>query len=355
MPTLKFWREGVDGDVSVFLKTGAEEKDPEYLCVDRDQNVIISKTFAGKTGISRLKVNMNAAEDVSPNALSGTFVRSFIVFLFAIAVGTLFYFIFENCTCGHSETAVELCDANSCEETGGYQKSFLDAFYMSCVTLTTVGFGDFAPRSVAGRTFFLFWGLFGVVAVANFSVQFGEAFLVVSRLEDKMEINVEEVFDEIDVDKTGTIDKDEFLIFALLEYGLITRWELEEIYNQFEEMDTSGDGSLSRDEITGRFHKVREKEAGVVNHHILVRVASYLMPWLYPEVHDRSSSASTHPTATVTGVGGAQGHVHKHPHHAHLPHTEPSAVGKTNGSDETDGMELATSPPASAEDRKSVV
>ena len=43
-------------------------------------------------------------------------------------------------------------DGDNCTETGGVQLSFEDAFYMGVITFSTVGFGDFSPKSELGRS-----------------------------------------------------------------------------------------------------------------------------------------------------------------------------------------------------------
>ena len=48
--------------------------------------------------------------------------------------------------------------------------SLLDSFYFSSITLTTVGYGDFAPETAAGKlftVFYLFTGIGLIVAFLN--------------------------------------------------------------------------------------------------------------------------------------------------------------------------------------------
>ena len=71
------------------------------------------------------------------------------LFLLAIAAGTVVFGVFENCSCSYGRTAIEGCDPQNCEATGGSTRSVLDAFYLSCITLTTVGFGDQTPKCAA--------------------------------------------------------------------------------------------------------------------------------------------------------------------------------------------------------------
>ena len=53
------------------------------------------------------------------------------------------------------------------QEADGSDINFLDAFYLSVMSVTTVGFGDYSPRSEEGRLVCVFWILFSVVAVSK--------------------------------------------------------------------------------------------------------------------------------------------------------------------------------------------
>ncbi|MEP5612052.1 MAG: potassium channel family protein [Cyclobacteriaceae bacterium] len=46
--------------------------------------------------------------------------------------------------------------------------TWLDAFYFSFITLTTIGFGDFAPKTDAGKIFTIFYIVLGVGIILAF-------------------------------------------------------------------------------------------------------------------------------------------------------------------------------------------
>ncbi len=46
--------------------------------------------------------------------------------------------------------------------------TWLDAFYFSFITLTTIGFGDFAPTTDAGKVFTIFYIVLGVGVILAF-------------------------------------------------------------------------------------------------------------------------------------------------------------------------------------------
>jgi hypothetical protein len=80
-------------------------------------------------------------------------ITSFIPFAILVGMGTVFYAIYEHCTCSYGIDLIAGCVDHSFEEcalTGGDVKTWTESFYMCVITLTTIGFGDFTPMSHLG-------------------------------------------------------------------------------------------------------------------------------------------------------------------------------------------------------------
>lgn len=52
--------------------------------------------------------------------------------------------------------------------------SWVDSFYFSVITLSTVGYGDFSPATVAGKLFTTLYILMGLGVLTNFIVKLAE-------------------------------------------------------------------------------------------------------------------------------------------------------------------------------------
>merc|ERR1719171_2650471 len=179
-------------------------------------------------------------------------IVSAILFGIFVAFGTIFYATYEKCTCSYGVSHVNGCIESTddiCAATGGYVKTWIDAFYMSVITMTTVGFGDHAPRSEIGRAVGCVWILFGVVATANFASAFGALLIGAQKTQHRLGKVTEEIFEKIDKNHDGIIDRREFRTYALLKFGLVTYEDLDEIDNLFDAIDVDGSGSLSHDEV----------------------------------------------------------------------------------------------------------
>jgi len=83
--------------------------------------------------------------------LNKGFIKSPAIRTFLWAMVTVFFFVFFG--------VVVYMEADNL--------TFANAFYMSCITVTTVGYGDISPQTESGRVIACFWLLFSVVATAR--------------------------------------------------------------------------------------------------------------------------------------------------------------------------------------------
>lgn len=170
-----------------------------------------------------------------------------LVFANFVAAGTIFYATQESCSCSYGATQISGCVEDRCEETGGAVKGWIDSFYMAVITLTTVGFGDHSPKSQNGRIFGCFWMALGVGAFGNFVAEFSKVFLQARRKSRMM--SSKDVFKIIDTDGSGYLALHEFRQFALLKWGLVEPEQLAGIDGLFKQIDKSGDGQVSQEEL----------------------------------------------------------------------------------------------------------
>lgn len=191
------------------------------------------------------------AVDAAEASLS--IMPAFVIFALFVISGTLFYGLMEACSCSYGVTAIEGCvelPIEKCFETGGATNSWVEAFYMSIITLTTVGFGDHSPKSRFGRMFGCFWMLCGVAATANLMGNVGKALLEHKRQRKHLTTVSHSLFAQIDASHDGRLSKNEFRHFALLKFGLVSHADIREIDELFASMDTDKTGSLSFEEIS---------------------------------------------------------------------------------------------------------
>lgn len=173
--------------------------------------------------------------------------------ILVVVFGTVFYAVFEACTCSYGKTRVPGCistDYASCAASGGWLKSWPAAFYMSIITLTTVGYGDISPRSQLGRAVAVLWMIFGVLAVGNWIKGISD-FLTETQQgshEDAQTID-HHVFDLIDKSGDGSLSKSEYVNYVLIKYGMVTEADLDMIESQYDEIDKMMTGSVTLAQI----------------------------------------------------------------------------------------------------------
>ncbi|GFS40234.1 Ca2+ activated outward rectifying K+ channel 6 [Actinidia rufa] len=129
------------------------------------------------------------------------------------------------------------------------EMSWVDSFYLSVTSVTTVGYGDYAFTTLTGRCFAIIWLLVSTFAVAR-------AFLYLTELRiDKRNRKIANwvlqkkmtLGDLVaaDLDHDGSISKSEYIIYKLREMGKIAEKDIVQICNQFEMLDDSNCGKLT--------------------------------------------------------------------------------------------------------------
>jgi voltage-gated potassium channel Kch len=178
---------------------------------------------ASRGAHSRNSAQGKRHEERRSNAMA--LLRAVGLFLFVAIVGTVFFHLYP-----------------------GEDKSIWLAFYMSCVTLTSVGFGAIHPQTEGGYLFATVWMLIGVSATAHMVCTFGE-FLLKQRQQVTIDLAKEELFKEMDADGSGTVDKLEFLKFEMVRRGHCQANEIEGILDLFHKLDRDGSGELDVEDV----------------------------------------------------------------------------------------------------------
>lgn len=130
--------------------------------------------------------------------------------------------------------------------------SFVDAVYTTIISATTVGFGDFEPTQNGTKVIMTFWLGFSTMCVAKVVADFTDATMkarqrAMSRrlLTASMDLNS---MKQMDADKSGSIDKSEFLTEMLVRSGKVDRREIDTILLRFNQLDTNSSGDITASE-----------------------------------------------------------------------------------------------------------
>jgi len=151
--------------------------------------------------------------------------RALGVFLIAVCIGTSFFHFYP-----------------------GEDKTVWQAFYLSCVSLTTVGFGAIHPETQGGCLFATFWMLIGVSCTANMICTLGDS-LLKHRRDLTSALMKEECLKEMDADGSGKVDKMEFLRFELVRRGVCKKHDIDNVLAIFDALDTDHSGELDFEDL----------------------------------------------------------------------------------------------------------
>lgn len=141
--------------------------------------------------------------------------------------------------------------------------SFVDGFYLTVVTVTSVGYGDISPKSIAGRWFAIFFLLPATIATAQ--AMSAAAAVPMKAHKKKLELMVirqygedltnEELADLIQ-DPVGkrdstdtTCSRNEFILKILVKLDKVNPKLLQDISAEFDRLDNDGSGFINLDDV----------------------------------------------------------------------------------------------------------
>lgn len=126
---------------------------------------------------------------------------------------------------------------------------WIDSFYLSVMSVTTVGYGDRAFKTLQGRLFASIWLLFSTLAVARAFLYLAEARIDkrhrrIAKWVLHREITVEDLL-AADINHNGFISKSEYVIYKLKEMGKIVEKDILQICDQFNKLDRNNSGKIT--------------------------------------------------------------------------------------------------------------
>lgn len=135
---------------------------------------------------------------------------------------------------------------------------WVDSFYLSVMSVTTVGYGDRAFTSLSGRIFASIWLLVSTLAVARAFLYLAEA--RVDKRHRRMakwvlgqDMTVSQ-FLAADIDNNGFVSKSEYVIYKLKEMGKVTEKDILQISKKFERLDKGNCGKITLADLMEGHH-----------------------------------------------------------------------------------------------------
>ncbi|KAF7803200.1 two-pore potassium channel 3 [Senna tora] len=126
---------------------------------------------------------------------------------------------------------------------------WLDSFYLSVMSVTTVGYGDQAFKTLPGRIFAAIWLLVSTLAVARAFLYLAEA--RVDKRHRSMakwilgqDMTISE-FLAADIDNNGFVSKSEYVIYKLKEMGKVSEKDILQIMEKFDRLDAGNCGKIT--------------------------------------------------------------------------------------------------------------
>jgi len=146
------------------------------------------------------------------------------------------------------------------------EMTFTSAVYVTAVTISTVGFGDIYPDSTWMRGVAIPYILISTIVVATTLGNLADTYIELRQNKMaqrvlKQEFTVESIL-AMDDDGDGGIDLAEFLEYMLVHMKKCSQEDIDQVKQQFKELDADGSGTLDHEDIAfmnaGKVSKSRD-------------------------------------------------------------------------------------------------
>eukprot|EP00249_Psilotum_nudum_P013667 c24449_g1_i1 orf=620-2134(+) len=126
--------------------------------------------------------------------------------------------------------------------------TWVDCLYLSCMSVTTVGYGDRAFKTPLGRIFASIWLLVSTLAVARAFLYLAEARMdkrhrLMARLVLEKDMTVGDLV-AADLDNDNCVSKSDFVVYKLKQMGKLEEKDILEVCRQFSRLDTDNSGKI---------------------------------------------------------------------------------------------------------------
>lgn len=122
----------------------------------------------------------------------------------------------------------------------GEEKTFLQAVYMSLITLTTVGFGAITPDTEEGMLFGAFFMFIGTTALLNVVQNFSTYILEMDEYEGwcpkEFESGLKKFREKYAAESDQSLTEEKFVVLALLQKKRVTEDEIDQIKDSYKKM-----------------------------------------------------------------------------------------------------------------------
>ncbi|CAL0306092.1 unnamed protein product [Lupinus luteus] len=134
----------------------------------------------------------------------------------------------------------------------------LDSFYLSVMSVTTVGYGDKAFKTIQGRIFAAIWLLVSTLAVARAFLYLAEA-----RIDKRHRMMAKRILGQdmtvseflaADIDNNGFVSKSEYVVYKLKELGKVSDKDIMEVSETFDRLDSGNCGKIKLMDLTENHH-----------------------------------------------------------------------------------------------------